>query len=176
MEIFTKTTLSFFVLTVLSCSSIRKQTKKALDVKTNNDITLLNGCFSNNSNKALNLFRLLTNSKEKFDTSFTKYKLCISSKDNHHIQVKLYQDSSITTTQIIKGNYADGYFIKRRWKSRFMFGPVYWSLTDQLIHMGVNNNDELAVVYTTGGQLFFLFFPFMAAQGPDVIYKYKWVK
>lgn len=57
-----------------------------------------------------------------------------------------------------------------------MFGPVYWSLVDQLTNVGINNKNELVVVYTTGGQLFFLIFPFMAAQGGDVIYKYNWTK
>lgn len=172
-----KVVLLIFTLAFISCSSIRNQTKKDVGLtKTDGNFTFLTGCHTENSLSSQILFRLLTNSKDQFDTTFSKYSVCISPINKRHLQVNLNQDSSILSSHIIKVRYSNGSFKKRRWKSKFMFGPVFWSLTDQLTQIGINKENELVVICTTGGQLMFFFFPFMAAQGGDVVYKYHWTR
>lgn len=170
-----KTFIFVEVLMLSACSSIHKQQRENKDIQiTYENSQVLKGCSFHNSKNAFTLFGLLTDSKIKYDSACTKYSLCILPIDKKHIEVNLLQDKSTISTTKVRGQYSEGYFKIRRWKTKFKAGPLYWALTDQLICLGLNVKNELVVVYTTGGQLFLLFFPFMATQGGDAAYEYQW--
>jgi hypothetical protein len=122
------------------------------------------------------LHHLLTNRSEQNDTPFNNYNVCLTPIDKKHILVKLQHDSSTLSTSILKGRYREGYFQIRRWKTKMIVGPLVWSLTDQLTCIGISKENKLVVIYTTGGQLLFVFFPFIAGHGPDVVHEFDWAR
>ncbi len=177
MNIKLKILLPLLALTAVSCSSIRKQTREGKDIKlTFENSNILNSCSSQYCKEAFTLNNLLTNSKEKYDSTLYKYNLCIQPIDKKHIRVNFLQDSSVISSTVLKGHYRNGYFNIRRWESKFIFGPLIWSLTDQLTCIGLSEENKLVVVYTSGGQLLLLFFPFMAAQSGDSVFEFQWAK
>lgn len=168
---------SILVVLFASCTGIREQTRRGKDLVISKDNSeLLKGCNIQSSHKALFLHRLLTNTKETYDTPSMNYNLCLTPIDKKHLLVDLRHDSSSVLKMTVKGRYRNGYFQIRRWRPKMIVGPLVWSLTDQLTCVGISKENKLVLVYTTGGQLLLVLFPFMAAKGPDVVYDFDWTK
>ena len=166
--------LCLFV-SLTACSTIRKKTRKGKDVyisaKNRQD---LEGYNKEAGGQALFLYKLLSDSDEEFDKGQTGYSFHLLPNDAKHIQAQLLREGSIIASETIRGRYKGGYFQFRRWKVSFTAGPLLWTLTDQVTHVGLSKDHKLVVVYTTGGTLFLLLLPIMAAQGPDAVYDFTW--
>ena len=156
------------VFFLLGCSSVNFSSRKGKDFELNeNNYTLIEGSYSNNTIDTLHKYRTLL-SEFQFDTisNHNNYKVRIVANGNRMLEFKFINTDTLISSFLVKGRYKRGYFkAKTEWGPGFIAGPLLWTLGDRRKYIGITKNNNLVVLTSYGGMMFLTVLPIFAAGG-----------
>lgn len=162
---------------VCSCSTIKLNTRKGLDIHLDaNSSDKLSGDYKNSKNDTINVRRTLYNNFN-YDTLYRQKNLIVNITpiDKNKIKLKVLDNETAIDSLTIKGKYRKGYFkIRRQWGTSFIAGPLLWIFGDNLKYLGVTNENKLVIIDSGGGGVLLLIaFPIFAAGGGQTEIEYE---
>lgn len=85
-------------------------------------------------------------------------------KDQHTLQITLRASEQSVSTHTLRGRFRKGYFkVNRQWKASSLVGPFFWLVSNNSRYIGLQNNDRLVIMSSSGRLLMMLALPVFSA-------------
>lgn len=158
-----------------SCSMISLKSRKGKDFHLNNNsFNQLSGYYRNPKKDTSNL-KLHRNFDFINVSENRNLVVNINSFNKNRLNLKLLNKGLVIDSLILKGKYSRGYFkLKQKWNADFIFGPLLWTLGDEMKYIGLTKDNKLVIINSgVGGTMLFLVMPIMSAGSGQVVYEYE---
>lgn len=163
-----------------ACSTINLSYRNGKDIKLGvHSLDKLDGDFFNMPQDTNHIGASFFNNFQHDSVYHQKnLKINVTAITNKTLSLKLFDNSTLVDSLIIKGKTQKGYFrIKREWSTDFIAGPLLWALVEEHKYVGLTKENDLVLINSGGnGIILLILFPFFAANGGQSTNQYHRTK